>query len=210
MDGLFRKLKYEEYMQKLSDAKNSVGAQMEAKGVKNKVDFIFDSLLERNDKSENTILLLILAVPLFLVCLYQIYVYGFGIRILILLGLVVFLIINRSRLQGVIKTATEKSKSLNTDAESTISRISYIEAGLDVKQTRTSMTRNFYVLFFPLLMISLGELFSGPFTTVQYIVLLLVAFFVGGIFWYKFFDEDIQELEFTRTDLEDVRAKALI
>lgn len=211
MDTLFRRRKYEEYIQKLNEARQEVGDKMNAKGITNKIDSLYDDVKTIGDKNESTSLILVLALPLFMVCLYQFYAYGFGLRFIIFGALLTFLIIYRSKIQAAAKSIGDKSTFFTDDdsPNSLISKVNYLESGIDIKQTRTSLTRNFYILFFPLLMISLGEIFSGPFTTAQYIILLLLAYLIGGGFWFKFFDEDLQELEFSKIDLSDIRAKLL-
>lgn len=208
MDTLFRRRKYEEYIQKLNEAKQEVGAKMNSKGITNKIDSLYNEVKSIGDKNESTNLILLLAIPLFVVCLYQFYYYGMGIRFAIFVTLFLYLVMYRTKLQGVVKKAQEIPHDTDDhDPQSLLTRVDYLENGLDIKKTRITLTRNFYVLFFPLLMMSLGEMFSGPFTDVQYWVMLAIAFVIGGGFWYKYFDEDLQEIEFTRDDLSDIRGK---
>jgi len=58
------------------------------------------------------------------------------------------------------------------------------------------------------MLIILSELFNGE--SRSFILSLIVAYVLGATFWYFYFQDDINELDFAQDDVEDMITKLVL
>ncbi len=214
MDGLFRKEKYKEYVDMIKDVKNDVSTSMFDKRVKNQTDGILEELKDKSDVQYLNLALIFLTVPLLIVLVSQYIEYGFTIRTVTLLLLLAFFFLYRSAMKSVTVESVLKGRSLekfaydeHNEKEGMNAKLEYILSGIAVKQSRLNLTKWYYTLFFPFLMIFVTEIIKGRFEAKWYIIGLVIAFLTGGYFWWKFFSYEIEDLATTKDEIIDIQRR---
>lgn len=75
------------------------------------------------------------------------------------------------------------------------SKILYLKSALDIKLTRISLLRNFYLLFFPVLLCTLYFLIFSTHAFNNIYIALVAATLVGSTFWFWYYNKEIEELK---------------
>ncbi len=211
MDELFRKNKYQEYVKLINTAKEEVKSNMFDNGVRNKTNAILEELKQKEDANHLNTALLLLAVPMIILMIYQYIQFGLTLRTFPLVLILGFFFIYRSIMRSATVESVLKGRVLDKFPEEGRERMNakldYILSGIDIKQSRVRMTRIFYVVFFPFLMIYATEAIKGRFDTKWYIIGLVLAFILGGYFWWKYFHEDYEDLADKKDSIIDIQRK---
>ena len=74
-------------------------------------------------------------------------------------------------------------------------KLNYLSAGLQVKLTRVNAVKRFYIVVFPLFLLTLRELLYGPSDWKFLIIIFLICLACSAIVWGIFFQGDKAELE---------------
>jgi len=134
--------------------------------------------------------------------------FGWGLVFLILLIAYFFYYtyIIKSSIRANIKTKNP-SKIEPEKAEFLKERIKYISGGIRVTAKRAELVRNFYIIFFPLMTFTLIDILKGPFTAKAYFVIFIVSVLIGGVFWYYYFKNDLNDIESDIDLLQELNEK---
>ena len=184
--------------------------------IHNKAETLLDTLKEDAQTSYVTNALVII-VLLFLIPLVILYIVDvdssitkFLMYLIVLLGL---LILYRVRVGGAVRQSTElasyKSIDINDKPKYISGLLKYLSSGYGVKVTRLRSVRWIYVIIFPLVMVLFSELYQYFFhdDIKTGITNFIVAYILGGIFWYKYFQDDLDELELDQQDVDSMVVK---
>lgn len=201
MDTLFRKENYLEYIQKLNNAKKEISDDINMRGATLKINQILTDLKEETEGA--SMYMLVLIVPILLIAILSIIKFGFTFRLAIVGLVVAYFIFYRSGMQQVVSAVKplEIDENYPDGKGALLGKIEYIKQGIDVKQKRLGMIRGLYASFFPILMVMVAEYILGPYSLTAFLVSIVMAFIVGGYFWYKYFAHPIEDLEYTRDEL---------
>jgi len=211
MDELFRKNKYQEYVKLINTAKEEVKSNMFDTGVRNKTNAILEELKEKEDANQLNTAILLLAIPLVILMVYQYIQYGFTLRTFPIVLILGFFFFYRSIMRSSTVESVMKGRLLDKFPEEgkpqMNAKLDYILSGIEIKQSRVRMTRIFYTVFFPFLMIYVTEMIKGRFDTKWYIIGLLLSFLIGGYFWWKYFQDDYEDLDDKKDSIVDIQRK---
>ena len=134
--------------------------------------------------------------------------YGFGIVFLILL--LAYFIYFIYTIKAALRENIKSPKADKIDPESPQflkSRIQYITEGIKVTAIRVKLVRNFYIIFFPLMTFILIYIFRGESSTKSLIVTFVISVLLGGVFWYYYFKNDLNEIENDMEELDELNEK---
>ncbi len=207
MDGRHREHKYQEYIQRIKNAKDDVTARLSAKGEDSTIENILEDLRTRGDRSEIMTIQVILVVLTVLVNLTSMIVHGLGLWQLISLALIIFIVLYRKKVRDGVQLVSDRFQSMQDitgTGPSKTDKINYALSGLQLKKTRWSWTRNMYTFFFPLIMLNALLFLNTDFSIGQWILLTIIAYVAGGYFWNRFFTEEVEDLEFTEEELSEI------
>ncbi len=214
MDGLFRKEKYQEYVDLIKNVKEEVSTSMFDTRVKNQTDSILEDLKDKSDVQYLNMALIFLTIPLLLILVGQYIQFGFTLRTIILVFLLGFFLLYRSAMKSVTVESVLKGRAMskfeydeNNQALGLNAKLDYILSGIAVKKSRLNLTRWYYALFFPFLMVFVTEIVKGEFDTKWYVIGLILAFLTGGYFWWKYFGYDLDDLEITEDEIVDIQRR---
>lgn len=110
----------------------------------------------------------------------------------------------------IIRANIKLQKSNETDPENPEflkSRIQYISEGIRVTIGRSGLVRNLYIIFFPLMSLTIIDLFRGPLDSKSYFITFIVAVLIGGIFWFYYFKSDISDIKSDIEELDELKTK---
>ncbi len=134
--------------------------------------------------------------------------YGFGIVFLILLF--AYFLYYIYSIKAALRENIKSPKADKIDPENPQflkSRIQYITEGIKVTATRIKLVRNFYIIFFPLMTFILIYIFRGQSSTKSLIITFVISVLLGGVFWYYYFKNDLNEIENDMEELEELNTK---
>ena len=134
--------------------------------------------------------------------------YGFGVVFLILL--LAYFIYFIYSIKAALRENIKSPKADKIDPENPQflkSRIQYITEGIKVTAIRIKLVRNFYIIFFPLMTFILIYIFRGESSTKSRIVTFVISVLLGGIFWYYYFKNDLNEIENDMEELDELNEK---
>jgi len=181
--------------------------------IENKAENLLSDLRNGDDSSLYSNALLVLVV-LFLLSLVSVYIKtGEFKHLLAYLGiLLVLLVLHKVKMSAAYKENAllkRYKQHAETDKQSYVSGLlKYLSSGMNVKFKRLKSVRLIYMIIFPLMLIILSELFNGE--SRSFILSLIVAYVLGATFWYFYFQDDINELDFAQDDVEDMITKLVL
>lgn len=167
------------------------------------------ALLKNDNHAQNSLYTLgFLVVLLLLTASIHFIKFGLvGITIIGLILLLLLMIVFRIQMQTSIRdnAAAANYESFKSVDESTYlrSKLQYLFTGIDIKYTRTKAIRLMYVLIFPIIMVLSKEIFLGSFGFSSSLKYFIFALMTGGVFWWFFFNSDIEDLEISKDDIKD-------
>ncbi len=208
MDGRHREHKYQEYIQRIRNAKDDVTARLSAKGQDSTIENILDNLRTSPDRSEITASQIIIIALTIFVNLSSMIIHGLGLWQLISLALIIFIVLYRKKVRDGVQLVSDRfgaMQDLTGNGPSKVDKINYAQSGIQLKKTRWTWTRNMYTLFFPLIMLNSLLFLNNDYSIAQWILFTIIAFVVGGYFWNRFFTEEIEELSFIEEELHDIQ-----
>lgn len=204
MDLLSKSNKYQQFLNRIQAYKEIVDKNKAFSTIQNRVDIVFTELKTKKDKSfyENIHLgLVICIVGVGLFCILKGHYFKGTINIFIALAIKYFY---NYALSKQINESHEDQELLKTTAFDIqlLQKIRYLIGGIDVKITRISIVRNSFILAFPFIMFSLASSIQSL-ENLGWFVPCMIAFITGGLFWFYFFKDDIDELEFHQLELKE-------
>ena len=146
----------------------------------------------------------------FIVFAIHIYKIGFSFSTFFMLLLIIYFFYYIYQIKKAIRENIKTKFSQKIDPENPEflnNRINYISEGIRVTTQRAFATRNFYMIFFPLMSLTLIDILKGPFDFKGYLATFIVAILIGGIFWYYYFRNDIIDIESDIEELNDLKQR---
>jgi len=135
---------------------------------------------------------------------------GFSFGSVFLILLVAYFFYFLFNIKAIIREniITPKDDKLDPESPKFLkSRIQYISEGVAVTSGRAALVRNLYIIFFPLMTFVLIDIFRGSSDTKGYFVTFIVSILIGGVFWYYYFKNDINDIESDIKELEELKQK---
>lgn len=207
MDLIHRKEKYNQYLKKIEKAKSEDDGDYKFyEALEARSELILKDLREQNDKLEMNLAIALIAIPIFLLGVLSYIKLGFNSMMIPLIMLTIFLVYYRIKMLGAARMVKEyridnRDKVADRDINWLNKKLEYITYGIEVKLTRLRLIKVYYIFFFPILLVLLGEYVSGEIPFRNLFIAFFVAFVFGGLFWHYFFNSEIDELEDTQDDL---------
>ena len=136
--------------------------------------------------------------------------FGFGFGTVFLVLLLAYFLYFIYTIKSALRENIKSPKSDKIDPEDPLflkSRIQYISEGIKVTSTRIKLVRNFYIIFFPMTTFILIYLFRGNTGTKSLVITFIIAFLLGGVFWYYYFKNDLNEIESDMEELNNLHTK---
>ncbi len=155
-------------------------------------------------------LFLILFIVSTVVFITHIYRNGFSYSILFLIFILSYYFYHTYRIKQAKKEyiKVQKPERVNPENPGFLKeRIEYVHEGVLLILFRAKMTRNFYMIFFPLLTITLINLIKVDLGLKSLLSVIVVSLLLGGLFWYYYFRVDIEEINEDIYILEKLKNK---
>ncbi len=204
MDLLNGSTKYQRYLARIDEYKKIVDRNEAFSAIQSRVDQMSIELTTKKDRlfyqyAHQAILAVCLAIGILAV--YQSYYFlGF----LLIIGAVALKIVYNRTLKGLIQS-TEHEHELEASQKSfdlqLFHKMQYLRQGVEVKMARITIVRNCYMVLFPFMMIA-GSLLLGALSSMFLFAPVIVAFMMGTIFWFYFFKDDLDDLDYEEMELE--------
>jgi ABC-type siderophore export system fused ATPase/permease subunit len=159
---------------------------------------------------------LLVLVVLFLLAIVFLYIlsgvsFMLLIYLLVLIGILTYYKINMNR---VYKESTLLQDYKNIDPSDKTKYVSgllkYLASGVNIKLERLKSVRLFYTIMFPLFLLVIREIYLGSYTTKSFLISFLVAAILGGLFWYFYFSNGLDELEEDREEINELSSTIFV
>ncbi len=174
------------------------------------VENIYEDIKANKSQFVYRSLFLVLFVASIIVFIIHIYKNGFSYSILFLIFIVSYYFYHTYRIKQAKKEYIKIKKPEKVDPENPEflkKRIEYVNEGVLLTLFRAKMTRNFYMIFFPLLTITLINLIKVDLGLKALLSVIVVSFILGGLFWHYYFRVDIEEINEDIYILEELKDK---
>ncbi len=204
LDLIYRKQKYQDYLSRLESLKHAgttpvQQSKQEYIDINNQLTDQLQSIKQLTDKAIVAQGYYILGIPVTLLLLHQAYIAGFSLGAIFLILLITFFMIAHTIMKSLIalnKTLTPIVEVDNADMPSyLISKMSYVNSGLDIKKYRVLLLGLFYVLFFPALLYYGFNLLNHSLTSST---IWLISFVLSTGYWIFYFKNRLEPV----TDIE--------
>ncbi len=194
----------QKYSKKINALDSLENIAIELRNIHIDVENIYEDI--QNHKSSfiyKTIFYILFSIS-FIVFAIHFFKSGFNYSIFFIVLLIMYLFYYIYNIKKTIRENIKTRISEKIDPENPEflnNRINYISEGIKVTIQRAIVTRNFYIIFFPLMSFTLIDILKGPFDFKGYLATFIVAALIGGVFWYYYFRNDIIDIE---SDIEDL------
>lgn len=205
MDLLKNSSKYNDYLLRIKEYKEITDNNKAYALIEGRVNTIYSDLKSGNQKTYYTtifkaILVLGLGVGLWAFTNGRIFM---GIMNLIVMGGAFFYY--RYAVKSHV-SESKKEQDLLNNSESFESKLlhtmKYLENGIDLKAARIIAVRFIYIAMFSVLMFSASKLLQLENSTSSF-VLYGISIMMNACFWFYFFKDDLEELEYVSMELEE-------
>jgi len=198
------------YTNKVKDLTDTGNINYKLRNIHIDVENIYEDIKSNKSSAIYKNIFWLLYIVAFIVFLVHTYRNGFGVGMIFLIFLIAYFFYFTYKIKMVIRANIKSKKPDKIEpekAEFLRDRIRYISEGIRVTAIRAAMVRNFYIIFFPLMSFTLIDILKGPFTLKSYIVIFIVAFIIGGAFWYYYFKNDLNDIESDIDILDELKVK---
>lgn len=204
MDLLNGSTKYQRYLARIDEYKKIVDRNEAFSAIQSRIDQMSVELTTKNDRlfyqyAHKAMLAICLTIGMLSV--YQ-SIYFLGI--VLIGGAVSFKVVYNRTLKGLIHS-TEQEHDLEASQKSfdlqLFHKMQYLKHGVEVKMARITIVRNGYMMLFPFIMIA-GSILLGALSNISLFAPVIVSFMMGTIFWFYFFKDDLDDLDYEEMELE--------
>jgi hypothetical protein len=207
MHSSTQKGKYSEYLNKIEEVSTELENDMNLRTIKLRVQDIFMDLSNKEEIRLHQTLFKMLAIPAAVIFLIHLIFFK---GLISLAGIIILFLYIRHH-NKLIRSKTAEIKKQNfhpADQEvknipDLITTIQYLMLGADLKISRVNSVRWFYVILFPIIMVSSMQFFIRQTSFNELIRNLIIAGIFGGAFWFYHFYQDIQKYEGEAEELEE-------
>ena len=183
--------------------------------IEEKANALLNDLKNDDDAFVYSTTLLILVV-LFLLAIVFLYILsGVSIKLLvylvILIGILSYYRMNMNRVYKESAILLNYKKIDPADKTNYVSGLlKYLASGVSIKLERLKSVRLFYTIMFPLFLLVIREIYLGEYDNKSFLLSILMAAVVGGLFWYFYFSNGLQELEDDHEEINELSASIFV
>lgn len=199
----------DQYQNIEGEFKNAISEESNVNSLRNihiNVEYIYEDLKHKRSSGfykTSFLILFSISALVFIIHIVK-FKLSFGIFLILLLILYYFYFNFRIKQSLKIHIKTKPADKIDPEnAEFLKHRIQYISEGILVTLDRSSEVRNFFMIFFPLLIFTFIDIVKGPMTLANYIISFFVSAILGSIIWYYYFGLDKDEIKDNMKFLEE-------
>lgn len=205
MDLLKNSSKYNDYLLRIKEYKEIAESNTDFSVIEGRVQNLYTELKAKDQKKFYSNILrgiFFIGLTLSFVCFFVSYI-GLGIlNTLVLAGAYVYY---RSSIKP-LASESNKEKSLASESNSFESKLyhtmKYLENGIDLKAARIIAIRFIYIGMLSVLMFTGAKLLNIENSTSS-VVLYGLSLMLNAAFWFYFFKDDLEELEYIAMELDE-------
>ena len=153
--------------------------------------------------------ILVIFIPLILLSLSVYIKEGWSFKLLPGIISVLYFLLQRNSLMDLIHNLSRPYDELALD-QRIQQMFDYTRKGLQTKRFRMTFLLNLYLLFFPWVMLLLSDLILGPFTIMEILVMILIAYVINFFVWKWYFGWELMGLKPLEESLEELQADYLV
>lgn len=201
---------YKEYLKRIQEYRSLTNEDHIFSDIQSRTEKLFSDIRNRNDQQVYFKLLVGICAVSVLVGIISIMMsYYFQGIVLLAAPLFAWYHYNHQ-----LKSEIESQKRYKVDQQLSIkdqlmSKVQYLIRGLDIKIHRIRIVRWIYMLIFPAIMTSL-LFFVRNEIEVNRFLLLVIAFIIGSIFWFYYFKDDLDELEYQQKEMNEYHQSLIL
>ncbi len=215
MDLIYRKKKYRDALERVRRlnmvSQKAVDIDDYINALQDETNELIETFRKEEDFNEVRIHYILLLFPLIVSGIWL----AFSRELLLpplylLLGIIAFVWIAHRLMQSIIAShqmkLAQKEYSM-IDKSFVLSKLEYLDGGIEIRRRRLLLIALFYILFFPVLLLLLQKigLGEGPF---DHIVLnILLAYGISTPMWFWYFNQIFNEYEDVETTIRVIRDK---
>ena len=212
MDLLKNSSKYQSYLNRINDYKQIVDKNHAFTTIQARIEALSLDLKSKKDKAFYEHLhLIILGLSLIVgfICFFKgMYIFG----LINIITAIAMKYIYATTLKSIISESENNPEENPQRAAFDLQlfhKMHYLNHGINLKMARISIVRNAFMIAFPVAMISLVAM--TPYTSeLGLFIPTILAFGMAAIFWFYFFKDDIDELDFQQMELEQYISDFLV
>lgn len=161
---------------------------------------------DSGDINSLTFILLFMGLLFFFGLSAVIIKYEFAPRYIVFLTVLILLfILYRIKMSGVAALNKKASNYTNIDPGDkeifASGLVEYLDTGYDLKLTRIRSVKIFFILVFPLFLITTKEFFHGVLSPKQLLIYLLVLYPISYFVWSQYFKEELHRSNMVKNDI---------
>lgn len=212
MDLLKNSSTYRKYLDRINEYKDIADKNDAFISIQNRVETLSVELKSKKEKTfyRNIHLgLLVLSIAVGVACLIKgALVIGVALLVSAVVSKYIYTHTLKSMISSTKKDLTHEREEKAFDMKLQ-HKMLYLKHGIELKGARISMVRNSFMIIFPLMMIASVTSF-GLFESVSIFVQTIFAAMMGVIFWFFFFSNDLDELDYQEMELQEYMHDFLI
>ena len=201
---------YQEYLKRIQEYRSLTTEDQIFSDIQSRTEKLFSDVRSRNDQQVYYKLLIGICAASIVIGVVSIMMsYYFQGIVLLAAPLFAWYHYNHQ-----LKSEIEAQQRYKEDQQLNIkdqlmSKVQYLIRGLNIKIHRITIVRWVYMLIFPALMISLLFFIRNE-IEVNRFLLLVIAFIIGSIFWYYYFKDDLDELEYQQKEMNEYHQSLIL
>lgn len=204
MDLLKGSKNYQKFLYRINEYKQITDKNQAFGAIQSRVDSLYDDMKSKGDKQFYGYLHIgIISFALILSALS--FMNGsFFPGVLLIISAVGFKYLYNQTLKTLILDTSKEQEEEEAQQAFDLKlyhKMQYLKSGIDVKTTRISLVRNAYMVIFPVIMYTSVSLFNLD-NQISVLVSILLAFMLGGVFWFYYFKDELDELEYQEMELD--------
>ncbi|MGE5354710.1 MAG: hypothetical protein ACM3PT_00585 [Deltaproteobacteria bacterium] len=176
------------------------------------VESIYETLKNSNSSFINKMIFFFLFSVCSVCFILHIFIYKFSFGAVFLFLLILYYFYFNYNIKISLKKHIKTKSPLKIEPEEPEflkARIQYVSEGVKVLSDRSRLLRNFYMIFFPLLIFVLIDIIKGPLNLMAYLISFILSFAIGIGVWYYYFNLELTDINSDIEDLKDMNIELL-
>ena len=208
MELSFNKGNYDQHMNMVNASKELLNDSIVLRSIKENIDQKIEESRE-DDSGQNFILILIIAIPLFILVGLSLYFFGITWRVFPGVGLIGFILVyfNISKDGGSHLNPHLHSSQILDDNPKPLKflemKVNYLLSITKQRDSQLQLLRAYYWIFFPFVLYYSYELLIKETPFNHLLIGIILAFLMNSIAWYLFFQNDFKALGYSEKQLND-------
>lgn len=204
MDLLNYSSKYQKYLDRINEYKEITDKNQAFSSIHSRIDTLSNDLKSKNDKNYYNYIhlgIVALSVLLAVVCLFDRFYFLGMVLVSVAVGARYFFTSTMKNL--IISVDKEHDEELKEQSfeQQLFHKMQYLKKGIELKTTRINIVKHSFMVIFPLALLGSISIF-GLQETGSWFVQSLFAIVMGCMFWFYFFKDDLDELEYQGMELQ--------